>query len=173
MFVLYNGVKSISDTGTGTTNANNMFAYCENDPVNYLDYNGTAKLKSYAKPIGFIGNDIYNILRKYLNDNYKGNINIYKSGFTVLGTKYTQIIIEANGKVIKTLIRDSGTVVALISLYCKSYLVTAIGLFFTFLPYYTDSFPDNSKYRLTLLLQERKVFWSYKYRLYSISIRKV
>lgn len=28
------------DTGTGTPLSTNMFAYCENNPVNYLDPNG-------------------------------------------------------------------------------------------------------------------------------------
>lgn len=35
----------LTDTGTGTTNANNMFAYCENDPVNNIDPDGCINIK--------------------------------------------------------------------------------------------------------------------------------
>lgn len=37
----------LTDTGTGTPNANNMFAYCENDPINYTDNNGYKSSKTY------------------------------------------------------------------------------------------------------------------------------
>lgn len=35
----------LTDTGTGTTNANNMFAYCENDPINRIDPDGCINIK--------------------------------------------------------------------------------------------------------------------------------
>lgn len=35
----------LTDTGTGTTNANNMFAYCENDPINSIDPTGMYSIK--------------------------------------------------------------------------------------------------------------------------------
>ena len=36
----------LTDTATGTTNANNMFAYCENDPINYSDPTGNAYISN-------------------------------------------------------------------------------------------------------------------------------
>lgn len=36
----------LTDTATGTPNANNMFAYCENDPINYSDPTGNAYISN-------------------------------------------------------------------------------------------------------------------------------
>lgn len=163
---------SVLDTGSGTAMCTHLYSYCENNPTNYYDYNGMAKLGYYPRPIG-LNKDFYDVFHKYLNDNYTGNINVYKSNFRVSGIRYLQIFIDANWKVIKSLMRDTGALVTIISLCCESYFVSAISLILAFLPYYTDNFPDNRRFRITLLLQERKSLFTYKYRLYSVYIKKL
>ena len=149
----------------------NLLAYCNNDPVNNVDYKGLARL--YYNGPKFIGYEVKKALKKYLNDNYTGYIEVYRSSFIVSKVKYTQIIIIARGKVIKSLIRDSSTLIALISIYCDAYIVSIVGLILAFLPYRTDNIFDNSKYRLSILLQNKKIFRFYRYKLHSVNIRKV
>lgn len=160
-------VKIFKDIFAGT----NHFVYCSNDPINYFDYNGMAKLMYYPKPVGL--NDFYSVFKKYLNNNYTGNINVYKSSFRVSGTRYLRIYIDANWKVIKSLIRDTSTLISVISLCCEVYYISVIGLILALFPYYTDNSPDNRRFRIVILLQERKSLFTYKYRLYSVYITRL
>ena len=65
------------DTGTGTTLSTNMFAYCENDPVNYADSDGRSSKTTHTYVIYYDGKRSLKIQAK--NSFYRFISPIYKA----------------------------------------------------------------------------------------------
>ncbi len=85
------------DTGTSTYNSYNMFAYCENNPVNCLDYTGEKLI--IRKDANKFFKEIKKITFDTLSMNKSGNISIKtraKRPKKIYGTDLLRTIIESD-----------------------------------------------------------------------------
>ncbi len=84
------------DTGTSTYNSYNMFAYCENNPVNCLDYTGEKLI--IRKDANKFFKEIKKITSDTLSMNKSGNISIktrVKRPKKIYGTDLLRTIIDS------------------------------------------------------------------------------